>query len=106
MPYSRCKTHLVRLEALLKQQNLWSDSEPSPAALASTAPFSCDTMAFEEWLQFIFIPKLGAIVDAKQPLPSQMHLAPMASQVWQANPVYQPIIEQLIAMDDFINAAK
>jgi uncharacterized protein YqcC (DUF446 family) len=106
MPYNLCKAHLIRLEALLKQQALWSDIEPPAAALASTAPFSCDTLVFEQWLQFIFIPKFAAMIDAKQPLPAQMHLAPMASQVWLAHPAYQPIIAQLIEMDDFINASK
>jgi uncharacterized protein YqcC (DUF446 family) len=104
MPYTRCKTHLTRLEALLKQQKLWSDIEPSSAALASTAPFACDTLAFEEWLQFIFIPKFSALINAQQALPSHMQIAPMAAQVWQFNASRQPIIELLISMDDVINA--
>ncbi|MBB1270668.1 YqcC family protein [Shewanella sp. SR44-3] len=104
MPYKSCKIHLANLEALLKQQYLWANSTPSAAALASTAPFACDTLAFEQWLQFIFIPKFSALINAQQALPTHMQIAPMAAQVWQADASRQPIIDQLIAMDDFINA--
>jgi uncharacterized protein YqcC (DUF446 family) len=103
MPNITCKTYLVELENLLKHHSLWSEQSPSDQALTSTAPFACDTLSFEQWLQFIFMPKMTQLIDCNQALPTQMHLAPMAEQVWQGNGNYQDIISLLSSMDEFIN---
>ena len=53
------KALLGELETELKQQQLWAAAPPDAAALASTLPFCYDTMPLENWLQFIYINKLG-----------------------------------------------
>jgi uncharacterized protein YqcC (DUF446 family) len=103
MPNITCKTYLSELESLLKQHRLWSEQSPSDQALTSTAPFACDTLSFEQWLQFIFMPKMTQLIDGNLALPTHMHLAPMAEQVWQGNGNYQDIISLLSSMDEFIN---
>lgn len=54
------------LETELKAQGLWSDSKPSQQQLCSIEPFCVDTMPFEGWLQWIFIPKLTVLVGTPQ----------------------------------------
>ena len=71
---------LTALEAAIKKSGLWSDTPPSEKAMKSTVPFACDTMTFEQWLQFLFIPKMHALINASQPLPSNIALVPMAEQ--------------------------
>ena len=46
---------LKDLETVLKAGGYWSSTAPAPEALQSTQPFARDTLAFEAWLQFIFI---------------------------------------------------
>lgn len=65
----------------LNQADLWSNDKPSTEALASTAPFACDSMSFENWLQFIFIPKMQTLVDNDLPLPNNIAVLPMAEQM-------------------------
>ncbi|MEB3733798.1 YqcC family protein [Halopseudomonas pachastrellae] len=45
---------LQELEGELRQWGLWSLEPPSAAQLASEAPFCADTLAFEQWLQWVF----------------------------------------------------
>ncbi|HQY71980.1 MAG TPA: YqcC family protein [Pseudomonadales bacterium] len=66
------------LEAVLRSRLLWDAGEPSPEALASTQPFCIDTLDFPQWLQFVFLPRMQALLDADLPLPAQCAVAEMA----------------------------
>ncbi|MBR9726780.1 YqcC family protein [Shewanella intestini] len=103
MMYVELKNQLVELEKQLKLLQLWSAQAISAQALASTAPFACDTMTFEQWLQFIFIPKMQQLMAAKMPLPTNMAIAPMAEHVWQSMPERHSIIELLRVLDALVN---
>ena len=69
---------LIDLEAHLRNRLLWDAEEPDPAALASTQPFCIDTLSFPQWLQFMFLPRMRALLDADLPLPAQCAIAEMA----------------------------
>jgi len=73
---------LQNLESTLRTLDMWSDVAPTPEALASTQPFAIDTLAFEQWLQYIFIPKINLMLENNLPLPDKIALAPMAEQVY------------------------
>ncbi|MDW7547806.1 MULTISPECIES: YqcC family protein [Pseudoalteromonas] len=72
---------LDELEACLKAAGLWQDSPISAEALSSVEPFCCDTMAFEQWLQFVFLNKIRDMVAKGEALPTNMAIAPMAEMV-------------------------
>lgn len=78
---------LDRLQQQLQAHHLWQAQPPAAAAFESTVPFCYDTMHFEQWLQFVFIPKMQALLDSQSPLPSVIRLAPMAEQMWQGRAV-------------------
>ena len=44
-------------------------------------PFCLDTLNFDQWLQFVFLPTLYAMLEARQPLPSACAIAPMAEEI-------------------------
>ena len=73
----RLVSALDALEASMKQKDLWEAEMPSAEAMASTAPFSCDTMGFNQWLQFIFLPKIRQMIEQGEPLPGKCELASM-----------------------------
>ncbi|CAM4372486.1 YqcC family protein [Shewanella livingstonensis] len=99
MLYLTSQNYLIKIEQLLKGFQLWSDVPPPVSDMTSTAPFCCDVMAFEQWLQFIFIPKMTELVAQQQPLPTNMALAPMAEHVWQSVPYGGVMIAQLQQFD-------
>jgi uncharacterized protein YqcC (DUF446 family) len=78
--YSKCAQLLLQLEQDLKHVNLWSDQIPTEQQLNSTEPFALDTLAFEQWLQFIFIPKMTHLVNINSQLPNNLVIHPMAEE--------------------------
>jgi uncharacterized protein YqcC (DUF446 family) len=86
MPRSHKKVEilLIKLEQSLRETMLWSGCAPSVEALQSKLPFALDTMSFEGWLQFVFIPKMSVIINSKSTLPDNIQLLPMAEQSFAA----------------------
>lgn len=69
---------LHHLETLLKHEALWSEQPISANAMASQIPFAADVMAFEQWLQFIYLPRLRERLLTQNTLPPTMEVAPAA----------------------------
>jgi uncharacterized protein YqcC (DUF446 family) len=76
--YAKLASQLDALTAELQQLQLWGSTPPPASALASSAPFCHDTLSFQAWLQWVFIPRARALVDARAPLPPDCNIAPMA----------------------------
>ncbi|ABV88210.1 YqcC family protein [Shewanella pealeana] len=96
---------LLALETELAKQGLLSTVAPTEQALASTTPFACDVMPFEQWLQFIFLPKMHYLIDNQMPLPTAISIAPMAEHVWAANIEYKRVIQLLTELDALLSHA-
>ena len=79
-PRSAIAAQLIDLEAALRQLDLWSDESPSQEALSSEQPFAMDSLEFEEWLQFIFLPTLYEVLASGGALPERCAIAPMAEE--------------------------
>jgi uncharacterized protein YqcC (DUF446 family) len=79
---------LRMLEREMRSQGRWETRRPSDQALRSTEPFAVDTLEFDQWLQWIFIPKLHELLVMQLPLPGDCAVGPMAEEVYGAdNPV-------------------
>ncbi|GLS82733.1 YqcC family protein [Paraferrimonas haliotis] len=74
---------LAQLQAEMQQCGMWQSQPPSPQALASEQPFCVDTLRFEQWLQFIFLPKMTLLLNSGRPLPSSSGIAAMAQVAWR-----------------------
>jgi uncharacterized protein YqcC (DUF446 family) len=85
--HSQLANLLFELEKELRQAQLWAEQSPPPEALLSTEPFSIDLLTFSEWLQFIFLPKMYATIEAAEDLPQSCSIAPMAEQFFSAEGV-------------------
>jgi len=72
---------LRELEATMKAASLWRMTPPEPAAFNSVQPFCIDTMTLPQWLRFVFIARLRALVEARAPLPASCDVAP-AVDAW------------------------
>ncbi len=79
-PRSAIAAQLIDLEAALRQLDLWSAAPPSQEALSSEQPFAMDSLEFEEWLQFIFLPTLYEVLESGGSLPERCAIAPMAEE--------------------------
>jgi uncharacterized protein YqcC (DUF446 family) len=89
---------IIKLEHSLREAMLWSSAYPSVEALNSKLPFALDTLFFEQWLQFVFIPKMTVIVHSKSALPDNFKLLPMAEQRFgtaENKPKLMEVIKQI-----------
>ncbi|OOF62686.1 YqcC family protein [Rodentibacter sp. Ppn85] len=73
---NQTKLHLDLLQQTMQSLNLWQSSPPAREAFLSEEPFSLDMMAPEEWLQWVFIPRMYALLESGAPLPSQIAISP------------------------------
>lgn len=81
MPDATVVKHLLdELEATLRDLGSWHQPPPAPAAFESQVPFSADTMAFTQWLQWVFIARFRALLEGGRPLPTRCQIAPMAEE--------------------------
>jgi uncharacterized protein YqcC (DUF446 family) len=71
---------LIDIEKELRELRLWGFEVPPQEALASVQPFAIDTLSFPQWLQFIFIPRLYAMVEQGGALPKVSGVKPMAEE--------------------------
>lgn len=85
------------LEATLKAANLWRVETPSPAAFESQQPFCVDTMALPQWLRFVFVARLYALVEAKAALPAKCEVAPAVAAYLQQQRA--PASDQLLVVE-------
>jgi uncharacterized protein YqcC (DUF446 family) len=78
--YKEVEILIIKLEQRLREAILWSSHSPSTKAVQSKLPFALDVMTFEQWLQFIFIPKMSEIINSKSSLPESLQILPMAEE--------------------------
>lgn len=106
-PHFQLLEHLQRLEAELQVQQLWSSTPPSPKALESTMPFMYDTLQLHEWLQWVFLPRLRALIEAQGQLPHQSHIHPLAEHEWQERQDFDKrrLLELLEGIDASLNGS-
>lgn len=95
---------LIDVEHELRVLGLWETTQPSAEALASDQPFAVDTLSFTQWLQFVFIPKMTALIEQEN-LPDTCAVAPMAEEYFkQTGFTAGVLIGHLHAIDYLISA--
>ncbi|MCO7521231.1 MULTISPECIES: YqcC family protein [unclassified Pseudomonas] len=91
---------LLLIEQELKVQGWWSEVAPSAEALASVEPFAVDRMSFEQWLQWIFLPRMRLILEHGHPLPNASGILVMAETVFVDRPEQSRELRRLLATFD------
>lgn len=96
---------LQEVEAEMRRQGLWSAMPPSVEALSSVMPFMYDTLKPHQWLQWIFIPRTRALIDARGRLPGNCNIHPLAehelSRLEGADATR--LLELILAVDTLMN---
>ncbi len=91
------KAYLTQLQTVMFELDLWQTIPPKKEAFASTEPFSLDTMTANEWLQWVFIPRMQALLDSGAPLPTKIAVSPYIEEALKEtiglSRLLQPLIE-------------
>ncbi len=95
---------ILEIEAELRRIGLWETSLPDKAALSSLVPFCHDTLSFHQWLQWVFLPKMKAVVETGDDFPSSSEIHPLAEYSLAPLPQETDRLLALISeFDEFIN---
>ncbi|MEJ2766634.1 YqcC family protein [Photobacterium sp. MCCC 1A19761] len=104
--YHQCQALLTALEAALRQAGVWETDAPTPTALASTAPFAVDTLTGGQWLQWIFLPRMNALVSAQAPLPDQFVISPYLEEALNGHAGCDAVLAVTRQLDALLGACE
>jgi len=93
------------LEDRLKQTGAWQVAQPDAAAFNSSAPFCVDTMSLEQWLRYLFIPRMRALVDADKGLPPDCAITEQIEMVFTCKEKAR-VMEVTLAIDKLLTERK
>lgn len=96
------------VEAEMRRQGLWASYPPSPEAMASRMPFMYDTLKSYEWLQWVFIPRTRALIEARGTLPGNCNIHPLAEHHLAARTDIDGtrLLELVLAIDTLMNTPR
>ncbi len=95
---------LLEVEASLRTHGKWDESRPADSDLSSTTPFCLDTLKFEQWLQWIFLPRMKDTLEQTKPLPAQSAIFEYAEECLHKNdPSTNALLKQLKIFDELIS---
>ena len=102
--YALVSAAIAGIEAEMKSIGYWSAEALPPEAYDFHQAFAMDTMAFSQWLQFVFIPRVHAIVDQRGEFPVQSMVAAQAVREFDGDPHAARLLSLLSAFDALFNA--
>jgi len=95
---------LLEVEANLRSSGRWDPDRPPDAALCSNAPFCLDTLRFEQWLQWIFLPRMKQILEHRRPLPAKSAIFSYAQEyIRKTDPQGSNLLNLIKRFDDLIS---
>lgn len=72
---------LVKIDAVeseMKRIGMWENAPLPTEAYEFRSAFAMDTMAFSQWLQWIFVPRVRSIIESNGDFPSGSSVATQA----------------------------
>ncbi len=73
---------ILSLERELRVTAMWQGEPPSVEQLSSNAPFCVDTLSFDQWLQWVFIPRMVEIIEQGEGMPGACNIQPMGEEAF------------------------
>lgn len=86
-----------QIEAEMKRVGIWQAEPLPPEMLQIHSAFGQGQMTFEQWLQFILIPRVREILASRGPWPRGSQVAVQAMREWEMWGV-RPDCEQLLRL--------
>ena len=100
---------ISQIEAEMRRIGMWQAKPPPAQALVITQAFGGDKLAFEQWLQFVFIPRVRQIITERGQFPAKSQVADQAYREWKmagSDPRVDRLIELLREFDGMFGNAE
>ena len=102
--YVRVAIALAEIEAEMKAIGFWNSAPLPEAAYHFQQAFAMDTMAFSQWLQFIFIPRVRQIVEQKGEFPSSSMVGVQAVREFDGDANASRLVSLLARFDTLFDS--
>ncbi len=89
---------LDRIEKEMQACGCWQDAPLKPGQLAYSEAFAMDTMAFPQWLQFVFVPRVRDAI-ACDDFPSSSSVGTQAVRELDGDPGASRLVSLLSEFD-------
>ncbi|WP_192458084.1 YqcC family protein [Musicola keenii] len=100
-PKIQVRQSLFGIEQALKASLLWQSVPPDDAAFTSIQPFCLDSMQAEQWLQWVLLPRMHALLDGDAPLPERVAILPYFEAAFDGRTEsITPLLAELRRFDD------
>lgn len=99
MNMQEIRFYLQQLQHILQEYDLWQTIPPTPQAFASEQPFAIDTMAANEWLQWIFIPRIQALLESGAALPTKIAISPYIEEALKEHSALPQLLSTLVQLE-------
>jgi uncharacterized protein YqcC (DUF446 family) len=93
---SRALQTIVRT---MKEENLWDVSRPNEEAFINMGAYGQRTMAFGQWLRWVFVPNVEALVASQGPWPIRSWVAAIARREGETDRKIRLVVDSLVAFD-------
>ena len=91
------------LEAEMKRIGWWEAQPPPPEKMQFRQAFGMDTLAFSQWLQWVFLPAARSMLAGERPLPPSSMVGVHAVRELDGDDAAQSVVSILIRIDAAVN---
>lgn len=97
--HSQVAKAISEIEAEMKDIGYWAATPLPPEAYDFHEAFAMDTMAFSQWLQFVFVPRVNQIIEDREEFPSVSMVAVQAMREFDGQEEADRLVELLSEFD-------
>ncbi len=94
-PYAEATRRIDAVELALRRLGRWQDTPLPPEKLQFALAFGADTMAFEQWLQFVLIPRVREVIATKGRFPASSQTVVHAARTFDGDTAAAPLLDAL-----------
>jgi uncharacterized protein YqcC (DUF446 family) len=100
--YSLIGNKATEIEDELKRINRWESAELPPEKFENMGAFGCNTMTFEQWIQFVLLQRIHQVIEAKSQFPAQSQVGTYAIRNFGGDADADNLVQLLNELDDLI----
>ncbi len=100
--YTRAGIQADKIEAELRRLGRWQDTPLPEGQYENMGAFGSNTMSFEQWIQFILVINIRAIITDNGDFPDESQVGTYAVRAFDADPEAGQLTQLLIELDDLI----
>ena len=90
---------LDKIETEMRYIGLWDIPDPGPDAIKNCGAFGLNTMSFEQWLRWVFVPNVRVLLKQGGPWPINSQVGVAATKNLDGQPETSRLVTLLCEFD-------